>query len=119
MASKLKNGTSNACNIQILHKSCEVNETLRNISPRWKMQILHSIKQGTNQFSLLKLAFPSISDQILAKRLSELMVDELVDKTTIQDTVPQQITYTTTKKGEELLKIINDLHQWEISWQIL
>lgn len=117
MASKLKQGTSNACNILVLHQSCEVNETLRNISPRWKMQILHSIKHGTRQFSLLKEAFPSISDQILAKRLSELLLDQLVDKTTIHDTVPQQIAYTATKKGEELLKIINDLHQWQISWQ--
>lgn len=117
MASKLKKGTSNACNIQVLHQSCEVNETLRNISPRWKMQILHSIKNGTRQFSLLKAAFPSISDQILAKRLSELIMDELVDKITIQDTVPQQIAYTATQKGEELLKIIHDLHKWQIHWQ--
>ncbi len=116
MASKLKEGTSNACNIQVLHKTCEVNETLRNISPRWKMQILHSIKQGTRQFSLLKEAFPSISDQILAKRLSELIMDELLNKTAINETVPQQIAYTTTKKGEELLKIINKLHDWQVSW---
>lgn len=117
MASKLKEGTTNAVNIEVLLKSCEVNETLRNISPRWKMQILHSIKHGPRQFSLLKDAFPSLSDQVLGKRLAELIEDELVYKTTVEDTVPQQIVYTATQKGEELLKIIADLHQWELRWQ--
>jgi DNA-binding HxlR family transcriptional regulator len=116
MASKLKTGTTNACNIEVLNNSCEVNEILRNISPRWKMQILHSIQHGTRQFSLLKKAFPSLSDQVLGKRLSELVIDKLVDKTAVEDTTPPQITYIATKKGEELLKIIDNLHQWGISW---
>ncbi|MBB5637099.1 DNA-binding HxlR family transcriptional regulator [Pedobacter cryoconitis] len=116
MASKLKNGTTNACNIGVLYGSCEVNEILRNISPRWKMQVLHSIKHGIRQFSLLKEAFPSLSDQILGKRLSELVIDGLVDKAAVEGTVPQQIVYTTTKKGEELLKVIDDLHQWGMRW---
>ncbi len=117
MASKIKKGTTNACNIEVLFMSCEVNETLRNISPRWKMQVLHSIQNGTRQFSLLKDAFPSLSDQILGKRLSELVKDKLVNKTAVADTVPQQIAYSVTQKGEELLKIVVDLHQWEMRWQ--
>lgn len=116
MASKLKKGTTNAGNIEVLFLSCEVNETLRNISPRWKMQLLHSIKHGTRQFSLLKEAFPSLSDQVLGKRLSELVQDKLVDKLIVADTVPQQIAYHTTQKGDELLKIIADLHQWQLRW---
>ena len=112
MSSKLKNGTTNACNIQVLHSSCNVNEILRNISPRWKMQILHSIQHGTRQFSMLKKAFPTLSDQMLGKRLSELVIDKLIDKTPINNTTPLQIAYMLTKKGEELLKIIDELHHW-------
>jgi DNA-binding HxlR family transcriptional regulator len=112
MSSKLKNGTTNACNIQVLYSSCNVNEVLRNISPRWKMQILHSIKHGNRQFSMLKRAFPTLSDQILGKRLSELVIDKLIDKIPINNTTPQQIAYMVTKSGEELLKIIDELHQW-------
>lgn len=117
MASKLKEGSTNADNIALLSVLCEVNETLRNISPRWKMQVLHSIQSGLRQFSLLKEAFPSLSDQVLAKRLSELVTAGLADKTEVTDTIPQQILYTPTEKGEELLKIIDDLHQWEIRWK--
>ena len=117
MASKLKKGTTNADNIEVLYLSCEVNETLRNISPRWKMQVLHSIKHGVCQFSLIKEAFPSLSDQVLGKRLAELIIDKLVVKTTIDDTVPQQIVYATTKKGDELLQVVANLHEWELRWQ--
>jgi DNA-binding HxlR family transcriptional regulator len=77
------------------------------------MQVLHSIKHGTRQFSILKEAFPSLSDQVLGKRLSELVQDKLVDKMIVVDTVPQQIAYYTTQKGDELLKIVADLHQWQ------
>jgi Predicted transcriptional regulators len=80
------------------------------------MQILHSIKHGIHQFSTLKKAFPSLSDQILGKRLSELVEDELVKKTPIANTIPPQIAYTATKKGEELLKIVDDLHKWGLKY---
>jgi len=117
MGSKLKEGTTNADNIALLSVLCEVNETLRNISPRWKMQILHSIHNGLGQFSLLKEAFPSLSDQVLGKRLAELITAGLANKTELTNTTPQQILYISTEKGEELLKIMDDLHQWEIRWK--
>ncbi|WP_158800338.1 helix-turn-helix domain-containing protein [Pedobacter sp. L105] len=116
MSSQLKPGTSNACNITALSLACEVNDVLRDISPRWKMQVLHKIAAGTKQFSSLKLAFPSLSDQILGKRLSELVDDELIDKVIIEEKAPKRIHYFITDKGLELLKIIDDLHQWGLKW---
>jgi len=115
MSSKLKPGTSNACNVNALSLDCEVNDVLRDISPRWKMQILHKIAAGGKQFSLLKQAFPSLSDQILGKRLSELVGEALVEKIVLKEKVPKHIIYTTTDKGFELLKIIDDLHQWGLN----
>jgi DNA-binding HxlR family transcriptional regulator len=109
MGSKLKEGTTNAENIALLSVLCEVNETLRNISPRWKI--------GLRQFSLLKEAFPSLSDQVLGKRLAELVAAGLANKTELGNRIPQQILYAPTEKGEELLKIMDDLHQWEIRWK--
>jgi DNA-binding HxlR family transcriptional regulator len=116
MSSKLKTGTTNANNLVVLSCKCEVNEVLRNISTRWKMPILHSIARGTQQFSLLKNAFPSLSDQILGKRLSELVADQLIDKTILEAKAPMKIIYSPTVKGMELLQIIDDLHKWGIKW---
>jgi DNA-binding HxlR family transcriptional regulator len=116
MATQLKPGTSNACNITALSLACEVNDVLRDISPRWKMQVLHKIAAGTKQFSSLKVAFPSLSDQILGKRLAELVEEKLIDKHVIEEKAPKQIHYFVTDKGFELLKIIDDLHLWGLKW---
>ena len=117
MSSPLKPGTSNAYNITALSLACEVNDILRDIGPRWKMQVLHNIAAGTKQFSSLKQAFPSLSDQILGKRLSELVEDGLIHKKVMQEKVPKRIHYFTSDKGLELLKIIDELHKWGLKWQ--
>jgi DNA-binding HxlR family transcriptional regulator len=112
MASKIKETSTNAYNLKVLAASCEVNDILKMISPRWKMQILYSISQGVRQFSRLKEVFPSLSDQVLGKRLKELVNEGLAEKTILKDTVPPQAIYTHTKKGAALLAIVLDLHLW-------
>jgi DNA-binding HxlR family transcriptional regulator len=112
MSSNLKEGTTNAQNLQVLSEWCSVNDVLRDISPRWKMVLLHRIAHGVAQFSRLKQAFPTLSDQVLGQRLAELVREHLVEKTTVADTVPPQIRYTPTPKGRALLTIIEALQQW-------
>jgi DNA-binding HxlR family transcriptional regulator len=112
MASEIKENSTNAHNLKVLASSCEVNEILTNISPRWKMQILYSISKGVYQFGKLKEAFPSLSDQVLGKRLGELTDENLVSKTILTDKTPTQIVYQVTEKGKDLLAVILDLHLW-------
>ena len=112
MTTKIKDSSSNAQNLRVLADYCQVNEVLRKISPRWKMQILFCISQGAYQFSLLKKVFPSISDQVLGKRLGELVEEGLTLKMEVADSVPLQYQYVVTDKGEALLKIVQDLHVW-------
>jgi DNA-binding HxlR family transcriptional regulator len=112
MASNLKEGTTNAQNLQILSEWCSVNDVLRDISPRWKMVLLHRIAHGVAQFSRLKQAFPTLSDQVLGQRLADLVNEHLVEKTVVVGTVPTQIRYTPTPKGRALLTIIEALQQW-------
>lgn len=116
MSSKLKAGTTNAHNLVVLSGKCEVNEILRSISTRWKMQILHSISENAVQFSLLKSSFPSLSDQMLGKRLAELVADGLISKTVVEEKAPMKIVYAPTAKGAELLRIVHSLHHWGLKW---
>jgi DNA-binding HxlR family transcriptional regulator len=112
MASHLKEGTTNAQNLHVLSEWCSVNNVLRDISPRWKMVLLHQIAHGVGQFSRLKQAFPTLSDQVLGQRLAELVAEGLAEKNAVADTVPTQIRYTPTPKGRALLTIIDALQQW-------
>lgn len=82
------------------------------ISARWKMEILCNISIGVNQFSRLKEKFPSLSDQILGKRLSELVREGLVEKESVAETVPPQTLYKHTDKAKALIEILRQLHIW-------
>ncbi|MNI35892.1 HxlR-like helix-turn-helix [compost metagenome] len=62
--------------------------------------------------------FPTLSDQVLSKRLKELKEEALVVTEDIENTIPPQIRYSPTAKGKELLKIILDLHHWGLKWKI-
>jgi DNA-binding HxlR family transcriptional regulator len=112
MASPIKTNSSNAYNLKVLTASNDVNDILKMISPRWKMQILCSISTGVNQFSRLKEMFPSLSDQVLGKRLAELVNEGLLLKKHIAATVPQQTVYIHTAKAAALLEILLQLHLW-------
>lgn len=116
MSSPKKETSTNNENLKVLAEACDVNTVLSTIAMRWKMQILYCIAEGVYQFSKIKKAFPSLSDQVLGKRINELQQEGLIIRTEIPDTVPQQIKYTVTDKGTELLAIILNLHQWGKKW---
>ncbi|MDM1550618.1 MULTISPECIES: winged helix-turn-helix transcriptional regulator [Empedobacter] len=117
MSTARKELSTNTENLQILSEACDVNDVLASISLKWKMQLLYCINEGDNQFSTLKKIFPTLSDQVLGKRLKELKEESLIFSDMIPNTIPSQIKYTTTSKGKELLSIILDLHQWGLKWQ--
>jgi len=117
MATPRKELSTNTENLQTLAQACDVNEVLLQISLRWKMQILYCIADDVSQFSTLKKMFPTLSDQVLSKRLKELKEESLVFTEDIKNTIPAQIRYRPTEKGRELLKIILDLHHWGLRWK--
>jgi len=108
--------STNVENLRILAEACEVNTVLGCIGHRWMMQILFCISQDVYQFSKLKRVFPTLSDQVLGKRINELQENALIVKLDIPNTNPQQIRYEITEKGKELLKVVQDLHQWGLKW---
>ena len=113
MATRRKESSTNQLNQLVLRAACPVNDTLARLSPRWKMQVLFCIHHGQNQFSSLKSAFSTLSDQVLSQRLRELVQEDLVRRQTDETTVPPQVRYFTTPKGAELLTIMAALHRWE------
>lgn len=118
MASEVKTQSSNYENLRLLAAHCNVNSILKQIGLRWKMQLLYCISQGVYQFSKLKKIFPTISDQVLGKRIAELQEEGLIEKYEIAGTVPQQIRYSVTQKGHELIEVILALQHWGERWSI-
>lgn len=117
MASEIKVQSTNYENLRILAEYCNVNEILKRIGLRWKMQILYCISEDVYQFTKIKKVFPTLSDQVLAKRISELLDEELIFKSEIPNTIPQQLKYSVTEKGMDLIRIILDLNSWGDKWE--
>ena len=118
MASEIKKSSTNFENLKLLNESCNVNVSLKNIGLRWKMQILYCILNEESRYGRLKQIFPTISDQVLSKRLNELHKEQLVTKTKIDNIKPAQYQYTITPKGKELIEIILKLKQWTSRWEL-
>ncbi|WP_160717990.1 winged helix-turn-helix transcriptional regulator [Chitinophaga solisilvae] len=119
MASLLKENSTNAENFRKLAICCDVNVVLNSIGLRWKMQILYCIADGVDQFGKISRYFPTLSDQVLSRRIAELSREDLIVKTTLPDSGRLQIQYSITEKGRELLELILRLQDWGKKWQVV
>ncbi|WP_205195411.1 helix-turn-helix domain-containing protein [Chitinophaga sp. Cy-1792] len=117
MATNIKETSSSIENLKVLAGHCKINGILTSIGLRWKMQLLVCIDAGISQFSKLKKIFPTLSDQVLGKRIAEMLEEGLIEKEEIHTTWPCQFKYEVTLKGKELLEIMVLLNKWGIKWE--
>lgn len=116
MINKIKDNSTNQANKKILSDRCRVNDTLSLIGKRWLMTVLYEISLGNNQFSTLTKSIPEISENVLAKRINNLVENDLIDKKEKMNTTPLQIIYTMTEKAKQLLLLIDNLSKWDRNW---
>jgi DNA-binding HxlR family transcriptional regulator len=112
MQATRKVSSSNFQNQRVLGSACVLNDTLYRIGMRWKMQVLYTIAHGERTFGALKRSLPNVSDHVLAKRLRELLDEQLIDKLVAG---PRRTSYVTTARGAALLSIMADICAWEMA----
>ena len=116
MGNVIKESSTNQFNKKALSDRCGVNDTLSLIGKRWLMTVLYEISLGNNQFTALRKSVTEISEHVLAKRIGDLTEHGLITKQEIGNTIPLQITYTATEKGEQLLSLVDGLCKWNRHW---
>ncbi len=82
----------------------------------WTLPVIHALglKQPA-RFNELKRRIRNISATSLAERLSELDQRKVVERKVYPET-PPRVEYSLTKKGLELLEILDGLAQWVVKW---
>ncbi len=82
----------------------------------WTLPVIHALglKQPA-RFNELKRRIHNISATSLAERLNELDQRKVVERKVYPET-PPRVEYSLTKKGLELLEILDGLAQWVIKW---
>lgn len=89
-----------------------VEDALRLLDGRWKMEILFQLfGGGVLRFSELERAIPAVSQKMLAQQLRELERDGLVTRT-LHAQVPPRVDYALTRWGEALCPVLDALLDW-------
>ncbi len=92
------------------YKHCGVDKTLKVISSKWTMHILHNLFEGEKRFGQLEKSL-AISPKTLSLRLRELEKHGIIKKKIFQE-VPLHVEYSLTQKGRSLDDIFADMAKW-------
>jgi len=90
---------------------CPAEITLKVISGRWKLSILHELYFRSNRFAELRRALSGISEKILSEELKQLENDGIVIRTLLEER-PIKVEYAVTRLGQQLKPIISAMHDW-------
>jgi DNA-binding HxlR family transcriptional regulator len=103
-----KTSSSNYSNQVFLEERCSLNELINLLSKRWITEVLFSIEEGNNRFTMLKADLRFISDNILADRLKLLEEYRFISKESFNE-IPPRVEYTLTTTGHEMTQLLETL----------
>jgi DNA-binding HxlR family transcriptional regulator len=93
---------------------CPVEAISKILGARWTLQILHHLRTP-RRFCELQSLVGEINPRTLTQRLKFLEQEELIERIPLSK--HEHIArYQLTRKGSELLPIIDDLAQWALRW---
>lgn len=87
-----------------ISKACEI------LEPRWTVQILTELWNGSTRFNEIRRGVGHISPGLLSKRLRELEANGLVER--LEDQATGHVDYVRTQKAIDLEPALNALAVW-------
>ncbi|HEU5005057.1 MAG TPA: helix-turn-helix domain-containing protein [Candidatus Saccharimonadales bacterium] len=92
------------------HAGC-IASAMEIIGNKWTALILRDLASGSKRFSELEKSVGKINPRTLSQRLDDLEVHKIVTKKSYAE-VPPRIEYTLTKKGEDLVPVLEQMAAW-------
>ena len=89
----------------------ELKRALALIGPKWNLQIVEALLEGSRRFTELERALGDVNPKVLTDRLRELVESGLVSRTYHAE-VPPRVEYSLTDRGRALRPAINALERW-------
>lgn len=81
------------------------------IGNKWTALILRDLFAGPKRFCELEKSVGNINPRTLSQRLDDLEQNGIITKASFAE-VPPRIEYTLTKKGDDLLPILEQMAAW-------
>ncbi|MBN3886513.1 MAG: helix-turn-helix domain-containing protein [Nostoc sp.] len=96
--------------------ACPVSILMSLLSGPWTMYILWVLcNSGPTRFGALKRQVEGISTKVLTERLRMLEAAAIIYRE-YEPTVPPQVTYGLTERGQELIEILHQLNALAERW---
>ena len=92
-------------------EQCPVTATMGIIGGKWKLLILHLIRNDINRFGKMSMMLKDISKQMLTTQLRELENDGIIERK-IYPEIPPRVEYFITPKGKSLMPIVDLMRDW-------
>lgn len=86
------------------------------IGNKWTALIIRDLFDGPKRFSELEASVGGVNPRTLSKRLLILEQNGIIKKESFNE-VPPRSEYTLTKKGEDLLPVIQCMSDWGAKYE--
>ena len=96
---------------------CPITHSMNIIGNKWTSIIIYMLADRTLRFGELAVRIENISRKVLTEQLREMELRGIVLRTSHPET-PPRVEYSLTKKGSELLPILNQLCEWSKSIEV-
>ncbi|WP_424004323.1 winged helix-turn-helix transcriptional regulator [Haloarcula salina] len=93
---------------------CAVVKSLDQIGSRWRLVVLHQLRNGEHRFNELKRATDA-SSRTLSRVLDDLQEMDFVDRR-LEEDAPVATYYRLTPKGESLCPVFEEIETWADEW---
>ena len=96
---------------------CPMDALLRLLMGPWTTYILWVLRSnGPTRFGELKRRVTGVSAKVLSERL-RMLADAGVVHRQFEATIPPQVTYSLTSRGEELREVLDCLNEIAVRWR--
>ncbi len=96
---------------------CPMDSLLRLLMGPWTTYVLWVLStNGPTRFGQLKRKVPGVSAKVLTDRL-RMLEEAGVVRRDYQATIPPQVTYSLSPRGEELRDVLDSLNEVAVRWQ--
>ena len=99
---------------RIYGQACSVSNFLDHLGSRWTLLIVRDLMIGPRRFKELLAGLPGIGTNLLTSRLSELQVQDIIEKRT--DPATGSPVYVLTSKGKDLEPVVLAMARWGLEY---
>lgn len=95
----------------VFAQACPSRSVLNNVTSRWGVLVLLSLRDGTLRFSQIRRKIGGVSEKMLAQTLQALERDGFVLRVSMP-VIPPHVDYSLTPIGQEVSAHVQSLTDW-------